>query len=251
MRILVIEDEIYSFNNLRKNILEIEPYAKIDGPITSVEDMENILVSQDDYDIIFSDIRLDDGLCFEALANVDVRVPLIFTTAYDEYALKAFQNNGIDYLLKPIDIELLRKSIIKATQMKRGQQNISNLLQSYGIYEPKNYRTRFLVQDFNGAHVLEVQDISHIVKEKDKIYAYLYNMDRQKMQGDSLDYIEMLLNPKVFFRVNRQYIVNVKSIKKIYTSLRQTLNIELKHYPDLVITVSKEKASKLKEWIES
>ncbi len=250
MKVLIVEDEIYNFNSLCKALTQIEPSIEIDGPVTNIEDMKTALQRQSDYTVIFSDIRLDDGLCFEAFERIEVTTPVIFTTAYDEYALEAFQNNGLAYLLKPIDTQDLAKALEKAKHIKLGSQDLAALLKQISMREEQSYRSRFLIQDYDGAHILDVNDINHIAKDGEKTTAYLNDGSIQRLQYESLDEVASMLDPRLFFRANRQYIINIHSIQKIRSSFHQTQKIKLKGYPDLDISVSKDKVSKLRDWIE-
>lgn len=250
MRALIIEDELYSYSNLSAYLLNLYPGIVIDTQVTNIEDMREALSHQENYDIIFSDIRLDDGLCFEALSDIDVSKPIIFTTAYDEYALKAFQAGGISYLLKPIEKIELKKAVEKALQLNRGGQDVSELLQCYGIHKKGSYASRLLVNCFDGASIISTEDINHIAFEEGRVNAYMNDGTCYALNDKTLDAIMERLNPNRFFRANRQYIIQIKSIKKIHIWFRQTEVVEMWKYEKLRISVSKEKVSSFHDWIE-
>lgn len=250
MKVLIIEDERYSFENLSAYLLKLYHKAEIVQQVTSIEQMHDALMNQDDYDIIFSDIRLDDGLCFEALKDVEITRPIIFTTAYDEYALKAFQVGGISYLLKPIEQDKLKKAIEKALQLNRGGQDINELLQFYGIQKNEGYASRLLVNSFDGSSIIQVSDINHIVFEKSKVVAYMNDGSCHILNDKTLDAVILRLNPTDFFRANRQYIIRISAIKKIHTWFRQTEVVEMCGYEKIRISMSKEKVSVFHNLIE-
>lgn len=250
MKVLIIEDEIYSYNSLRKILLDIDPAMEIDGPVTSIEDLTEILLHQEDYNIIFSDIRLEDGVCFTAFADVRPKVPVIFTTAYDEYALRAFNNNGIGYLLKPIDSNRLKEVMGMFSKMQNPIPNLSVLLQEYGIKSFRKYQSRILIDDIDGSHILEVKSINHIIKDGDKVIARLNDGSNRSLSFYTLDAVEHILDPDMFFRANRQYIININSIESIKTWFRQTQKVVLKHYRNVEIKISKQQTAKFRNWIQ-
>lgn len=250
MRILIVEDESYNYKNLAASLLRVVPEAEIEGPVTDVVTLRKVLQRQGEYDMIFCDIRLDDGLCFDALSEVSVGPPLIFTTAYDEYALQAFRAGGISYLLKPIEPDELKQAVDKARQMKRGEQNISGLLELYGMQRAGSYAQRILVNQFDGMQILPVDRISHIAFEAGRVVAYLTDGTSLPLADKTLDAILSRLDPASFFRANRQHIVRIDAIRRIHTWFRQTENIEMKGYADLRIKVSKEMVPAFHAWIE-
>lgn len=266
MKILIIEDEERSFKRLRHLLLQLDETFEIEGPVTSVGETTEILRKasgksefsderQNKFDLIFADIRLDDGDVFDAFVQTIPTVPVIFTTAYNEYALEAFRSNGIAYILKPIEIQELEKAVEKAKHLIKGQQaemsiDYVSLLKSLGLQpQHPNYREHFLVQNNDGYTVLNVQDINHISTENGITRAFLHN-GRSMVLNYSLNDIEAQLNPSKFFRANRQYIIGIDSIQRINFLFSSKLSICLKAYPNEEIIVSKEKSGLLKEWID-
>ncbi len=252
MKILIIEDEERSFNRLKRLLLNIDETIETDGPITSVS--ETTLVLKDkgkDYDVIFADIRLDDGDVFEAFLQVSPTAPVIFTTAYNEYALEAFRSNGIAYLQKPIVPQELAEAVSKAKKLIAANcapQDYSTLLATLGL-KKQDYREHFLVKNSDGYTVLNVQDINHISTENGITRAFLHN-GRSMPLSYTLNDIEEQLDPSKFFRVNRQYIIGIDSIERINFLYHSKLSIYLKTYPRVDIIVSKEKSAQLKDWID-
>lgn len=252
MKILIIEDEERSFMRLKRLLQQIDETFEIDGPITSVSETVAILGdAHQGYDIIFADIRLDDGDVFEAFLQVSVLAPVIFTTAYNEYALEAFKSNGIAYLQKPIVPQELANAVNKAKKLiadEQVPQDYTALLASLGL-KKQEYREHFLVQSGDGYTVLNVQDINHVSTENGVTRAYLHN-GKSMALSYSLNDVEAQLNPAKFFRANRQYIIGIDSIERINFLFSSKLSVRLKAYLDVEVNVSKEKASQLKEWID-
>ncbi len=252
MKILIIEDEERSFMRLKRLLQQIDGTLEIDGPITSVsETTEKLGNANQGYDIIFADIRLDDGDVFEAFLQVSVIAPVIFTTAYNEYALEAFKSNGIAYLQKPIVPQELADAVDKARKLIVGghaPQDYSSLLETLGL-KKQTSREHFLVQNNDGYTVLNVQEINHVYTENGVTRAFLHN-GRSMVLGYTLNDVEAQLSPAKFFRANRQYIIGIDSIERINFLFSSKLSVRLKIYPEVEIIVSREKSAQLKEWID-
>ena len=250
MKVLIIEDEIRNFNRLQKMLLEYDSSMEIHGPLESVVDTREWLHAhqgQQAPDIVFSDIRLSDGIVFDALNELSSSSVLVFTTAYDEYALRAFQFNGIAYLMKPIDAHELRTTLNRINQMHFSNQGLQQLLQQMKSHQMK-YRERFLVPYKDGFEVVNVRDISHICTENKDTRLYLGNGKFYSITM-SLEEIERELCPDDFFRVNRQYIINVNAVSSLKTYFVGKLRVKLTDYPDVEIMCSRDRAPLLKEWL--
>ena len=262
MKILIIEDEERSFMRLKRLLLQIDETFEIEGPVTSVSETAEVLrksaetadasgVATNGFDIIFADIRLDDGDVFEAFLQTTVQAPVIFTTAYNEYALEAFKSNGIAYLQKPIVPQELADAVDKARKLittDHVPQDYSVLLETLGL-KKQEYREHFLVQNNDGYTVLNVQDINHVCTENGITRAFLHN-GRSMALGFSMGDVEAQLDPTKFFRANRQYIIGIDSIERINFLFAGKLAVRLKAYSEVEVVVSKEKATQLKEWID-
>lgn len=250
MKVLIIEDEIRNFNRLQKMLLEYDSSLEIEGPLESVVDTRQWLHShqgQQAADIVFSDIRLCDGIAFDALGELSTSSVLVFTTAYDEYALQAFQFNGLAYLMKPIDAHDLRNTLDRIHQMRISNQGLQQLLQQMQSHQMK-YRERFLVPYKDGFEVVNVRDISHICTENKDTRLYLKKGKFYSI-AMSLEEIERELCPDDFFRVNRQYIISIDAVSSLKTYFVGKLRIKLTHYPDAEVMCSRDRASMLKEWL--
>lgn len=250
MKILILEDEQHIAMRLVKLLNEIDRTFVVEGPMATISEAVKFFQSGRTTELILADIRLADGLSFEALRQAPPSVPVIFTTAYDEYAIQAFKFNSIDYLLKPIDIGELKEAISKATRAERNHTG-GNLRQLFDalLKNQCRYRERFLLPYRDGYKTVRVADINHIEMENKVVHLRLCN-GTTEVVGISMDELEHQLNPDHFFRANRQYIINVESVLFLGNYFGGKLIVRLKGYPKTEIQVSKEKAQRLKEWMD-
>lgn len=249
MKILILEDEEPNFKRLSKMLTSLRPDAEIVGPIDSIADAKNYL-ARNSTDLILADIRLSDGLAFEAFDEIELRCLVIFTTAYDEYAIKAFKYNGIDYLLKPIVKEELASALDKSERL-RGEQTIPGLKELYSLLEKEStkYRQRFLVPDKDGMIAVSTDEIRYI--ESDSGLAKLHLSKKRIFTIDlSLDEIERQLNPDMFLRVTRYHIVNISAVERLTTWFGRKTKVQVADWPEAEIYVIKEKAPVLKRWLD-
>lgn len=250
MNILIIEDEKRNAKLLERLLLEIDSTYIINGPLVSVEETVEYLNSHNQPDLILADIRLTDGLSFEAIRQSGTNAPIIFTTAYDEYAIKAFKFNSFDYLLKPIDIDELRAAIKKVTKTGINTEN-NNIQQLIAQMQDNNYnyRERFLIPWRDGYRCVMVNDINHIVL-KNRIVAIQLNNNTSLNIPYTMDELEKQLNPKTFFRANRQYLININHILSISNYFNNRLIIRLKGYDNQEIIISRDKVAEFKAWLD-
>ena len=255
--ILIIEDEKRNFNRLLRLLTDIDPDYCIDGPVTNISEGVEYLGSHEAPDLIFADIRLADGLSFEIFRQVNVVSPIIFTTAYDEYAVQAFKYNSMDYLLKPVDSDELHEAISKAETYWKAHEAPSaakeygdNLKELMEIMKRSNYRyrERFLISGIDGYESILVKDISHIMLKDRTVLAFMED-GRSKTVPFSLDDLESQLDPDKFFRANRQFLINIDSVRKVSFYFNSRLLVHLKNYPGTEVIVSRERASALKDWL--
>ncbi|SDD54960.1 two component transcriptional regulator, LytTR family [Dyadobacter soli] len=246
--ILIIEDEKPNADRLKRFLSMLKPGAAISGPIESVSESIEWLSANPCPDLIMMDVRLADGLSFEIFDKVKPRCPIIFTTAYDEYAVRAFKFNSVDYLLKPVEKDELEHSLRIAEQRQQGDTAlaIESLLTQIN---KKEYRSRFLLPFRDGYKTIGVGEIEYIHSELRITRARLTNgTDETLIQ--TLEELEQQLDPKYFFRVNRQYIIHIDAIKQIYNHFNGKLKLELKKNPELEILVSRDKALLIKTWMD-
>ena len=250
MKILILEDEQRNAMRLIRLLNDIDTTFIIEGPLTNIKEAVDFFQSGKTTDLILADIRLTDDLSFEALKYAPATVPIIFTTAYDEYAVQAFKFNSFDYLLKPLDADELEAAIDKATKAGKNYAD-ENLRQLFDSLQKNQfrYRERFLLPYRDGYKTVRVSDINHIETENKTVYLRLNN-GTSEVVNMSMDELEQQLNPDCFFRANRQYIINIEYVLFLSNYFGGKLIVRLKGYPNTKITVSKEKAQRLKEWID-
>jgi len=249
MKILIIEDESLAAKDLQKSILEIEPEAKILSTISSVESAKKWFAENSEPDLILSDIQLSDGISFHIFESLQLTCPIIFTTAYDEYAIRAFKLNSIDYLLKPVDVRELTTALKKYKSLNAENIIGDQLKRMMGTWgeSSRKYKERFLALHRNTLVPVTVQEIAFFHKEE---IIYLHTLTNEKLISEhhALDEIENLLDSKVFYRVNRQYIIHIQAVGKIKTT-HKGLTVQLKPPFNIEIDISREKAVDFKNWI--
>ncbi|CAD5266520.1 MULTISPECIES: LytTR family DNA-binding domain-containing protein [unclassified Imperialibacter] len=253
MKVLIVEDEKLSADRLAQMVRKIEPDVEILAQIDSVKRTVEWLANQPAPDLLFLDIQLADGLSFEIFERVEVRAPIIFTTAYDEYAIKAFKVNSVDYLLKPIDDDELKAALSKFNTLTKPSGGSSALpidkLESLLAGLTKTYKERFIIKVGDHLKSVEVADIDHFVSQEKATFAQ--NREGKRFIIDfTLDQAEALIDPLVFFRINRKYIVSFKSIKDIIAWSNSRLRLVLHNCDDTDVVVAREKVNAFKMWLD-
>lgn len=253
VKIVLIEDEPYNLRLLQEMIKKLRPGWEVLKTFESVKGSVDWLRGNPDPDLFFMDIQLADGLCFSIFDQVEVKSMVIFTTAFDNYAIRAFKVNSIDYLLKPFKEKDLEAAIEKFEDFQKptgeevAQQDYSEILEAIRSGE-KKYRKRFLVSKGAAFYKLPVEDIAYFYSENRITTAVTFN--RQNHVVDfSLEALEEQLDPEMFFRVNRQMIVNIQSIEKIENYFGGKLKVRLNPPFDGEVVVSRLKAMDFKEWV--
>lgn len=253
MEIVIIEDEVQTAWDLQNSIQQLRPDCKVVATLDSVEAGLEWFSHNDHPDLIFSDIQLGDGLAFEILQEVKLSCPVIFCTAYDEYALRAFQSNGVDYLLKPIKPESLKKSLDKFDLFKNPKNNNSLLLQDLMEEITKNfksYKSTFLVSFRDKMIPVNSNDIIFFKISDDAVELCTKSNDRYRLPN-SLDHIESMVDPKLFYRANRQYLIAYHAIKEVENYFDRKLQIKINQLINESIIVSKAKSADLLKWLEN
>ncbi len=255
MNILIIEDEKPAAENLERLLLEYDHAIVIKDKLVTIEQSVNWLKSrQDEIDLIFMDIKLTDGLSFEIFDKVSIHKPLIFLTAFSEYALEAFHANGIDYLLKPLNQKMLNASMNKLERLRESLSLSKHKIQLEELGKTliklqKNYKTRFMVKV--GEHIRSITT--------DKIalfYAEGRNVFMRTVEGREyiVDYrledLEDILDPEQFFRANRTYFINIQEIKDVLIYSKSRLRIILENKFEKEIIVSRDKVNLFKYWFD-
>ena len=251
MKTIIIEDEKPAARLLQRKLEKLN--IKVDVMLHSVEESIAWFSENEHPDLIFLDIQLSDGLSFEIFEKVNVKSAIIFTTAYDEYALKAFKLNSIDYLLKPIDEDELEIAVSKfkdnlpkpETSLQLDFEQIKKMLQN--PFE-KNFKTRFTVKIGQHLKVITTDEIECFFSENKGTYIHTLD-NRNYLIDGTLELLENDLDPKYFFRVSRKFIIPLKSIKEIQVHSNSRLKIILPTYKDDEVIVSREKVQEFKTWI--
>ncbi|MCD4788812.1 MAG: LytTR family DNA-binding domain-containing protein [Bacteroidales bacterium] len=249
MKVLIIEDEKIAANNLGKMLRQIDSNIYIQSKIDTIEGAVKWL-NNNKTDLIFLDIHLADGLCFKIFEQIKVKTPVIFTTAYDQYAIKAFKVNSIDYLLKPIEIKELEQSINKFKELNQLQKakeiDFNSLIDSF-INKTK-YQERFIVRYGQKIKSIKANDIAYFYVKIENVF--LCTKDNINYPVDfSLDKLENIINPKEFFRINRQFIVNFNAIENMYPLSKSRIKIELNPQTDCETIVSYSRLNDFKKWL--
>ncbi|MEA1897410.1 MAG: LytTR family DNA-binding domain-containing protein [Bacteroidota bacterium] len=249
MKVLIIEDEKIAANNLETMLHQIDVNVDVQNKIDSIEESVKWL-SNNTADLLFLDIHLADGLCFKIFEQIEIKTPVIFTTAYDQYAIRAFKVNSIDYLLKPIEIQQLKQSIEKFKELNQVQNaktiDFDALVNFYN--ERIKYQERFIIRYAQKIKSVKTNDIAYFYIDAESVFLCtkgnnIYPIDY------SLDKLENIINPKDFFRINRQFIVNISSIENMYSLSKSRIKIQLKPKPDYETIVSYGRMSDFRKWL--
>ena len=252
MRVLIIEDEAHAAEHLERLLSRISFNLDVVARLKSVAESITWLTQYPSPDLIFMDIQLGDGISFSIFESTDVDAAVIFTTAYDQYALNAFKVNSIDYLLKPIAFDDLEKAILKWKKHYR-QQNVLKLgkseIQAIVSEMKPVFKKRFLVKAGHHLKSIAMEEISFFIS-RDKI-TFLFHTDGRKYPVDyPLTELEGILDPHLFFRVNRQYIINHQSIADVMTFSNSRLKIRLKQKEQTPIVVSRDRVTDFRNWLD-
>ena len=251
-KVLIIEDDHFSARRLKRLIMDIDDTIDVHGPLKNMSEVTEELAVNNDYDLIFSDIRLADGDVFEAFRKVMPQSFVIFTTAYSQYAIQGYRANAVGYLLKPIsfaDAGELRAAIGKL-RLNRNAQQSAVVSPLHGVLnDTRQYRERFLITKGDELCRLCADDISYINMHDNRITAFAVDGTSYPLPM-SMNDLEQALDPARFFRLNRQYIANIKGIRKISLYFGSKLMVKLKGCEDDNIVISKEKATLFKKWLE-
>lgn len=255
MEAIIVEDEVLAARDLKSLIQKIAPEIKVLQILNSLRATKAWLTKHSEPELIFMDIQLADGVSFELFKSIQVNCPIIFTTAYDQYAIRAFQVNSVDYLLKPIDPEDLARALKKLKKIKAYQssehldQGMKDLIKD--LTHPtslKTYKERFLVSFKNKLVPISLDDIAYFTKDE---IIFIVSKDGKRYISDyqTLDEIEGLLDPQLFFRANRQYILHINAIGSLsYT--HKGINVQLKAPHLISLDVSRLKAPSFKDWVD-
>jgi two-component system, LytTR family, response regulator LytT len=252
MKLLIIEDEQLGAEKLMRLVKELDASIEIVGNTRSIKSSVEWLRKNEQPDIILMDIELTDGQSFEIFNQVEIKSTVIFTTSYDEYALKAFKVNSIDYLLKPVKKEELKNALDKYKQLKQKfstpSLNIETLISELKQQQPKTYRSRFLVKQGQKLVSVETSDIAYFFAEGR--LSYFITWSKQKFVVDyTIEELEEMLAPIEYYRASRSFIICIKSVAQIHNYFNGKLKLDLTPATDKEVLVSREKAMEFKEWM--
>jgi len=251
MNIVIIEDEPATARNLEYMLKEIEPDLKVLIKLTSISDSIGWLIDNQICDLIFMDIRLSDGLSFEIFKKVELETPVIFVTAYNEYALQAFKANGIDYVLKPFEEGELQNALTKFKKLKATSplNNNGDIIKMLGqLKENSSFKQSFLIQYKDKLIPLQVNQIAWLYTENDLVHAQTFDK-KQYIMDFTLEQLQTQLDSTVFFRANRQYLINRSSILEAEIYFNGRLLIKVQPQSKDQILISKARVPEFKQWM--
>ena len=251
MRILIIEDELPAARRIEQLIRQQRPQVEILAVIDSISEAVKWFAQNPAPELILMDIHLADGLSFDIFQLIKIQSMVIFTTAYDQYAIRAFKVNSIDYLLKPIDALELKNALDKYDQVRGNTASFdySMLNGMLGNLKNRNYRERFLVKFGNAFTYIQAQEMRFCYAEDSLVFTRL--ADGKKYSLDhTLEQLEQLLNPTHFFRINRKILLHIDAVDKIHPYFNNRLKLELQPSPGFEIVVSRERVQDFKNWID-
>jgi two-component system, LytTR family, response regulator len=254
MKTVIVEDEPLIARDLQKMLHQVAPDAEVLATLGSLAAAKAWFASHPEPDLILMDIQLSDGVSFDLFSQVSLSCPIIFTTAYNEYAIRAFKVNSIDYLLKPVDSEDLQTALDKFRKLRLpttdfGQQ-LAALIRDLRPSEPVKplFKERFMAHFKNTLMPVPAEKVGYFVKNE---LIYLVTSDHQKLvtDYDAMDEIEQQVNPVHFFRANRQYIIRLESVAHYKTHYNGKLIVKLQSPLNVEVEVSREKASEFRKWL--
>ena len=250
MQVVIIEDEQPAANRLAKMLRSIDSEADIIKKLDSVEASVKFLDSAPSVDLIFMDIQLADGLGLDIFQQTEVKAPVIFTTAFDQYTLKAFKVNSIDYLLKPINEKELGHAVKKYRKIYQKQESdlSKKILKMVQEMNAANYKERLLIKRGQQLSYLKTDATAYCFADGKLCFAVDFNNNKYLLENN-LTQLEEQLQPKKFYRINRQLMVNIDAITKVHTWLGGRLKLEISPFTNLDTMVSRDRVNGFKEWL--
>jgi DNA-binding LytR/AlgR family response regulator len=248
MNVIILEDETRAANFLERLLQKVAPEMKVAAKIESVRDAVPFLKIHTEIDLVFADVQLADGLSFEIFGQVSVKCPIIFTTAYDHYAIEAFKTNGIDYLLKPVEEQRLKKAIEK-TKMFSPSFALEKLWSISTSVNAKTYKSRFMVKVGDKIKSIPIEEILAFYSLEKASYIHTAT-NRDYCIDYSIDQLETLLDPRICFRISRKYIVSIQACTNILAWTNSRLRLKIEGINDDDIIVARERVQDFKEWLD-
>lgn len=251
MRVLIIEDEAPAASRLARMLQSLDDGVEVLATLDSVESSVKWLqeMTPGAIELLFMDVQLADGLSFSIFRQVNLTTPVIFTTAFDNYVLKAFKVNSVDYLLKPVDAEELRQAIDKYKQLYRGGHGLADKIEKLmQDLSPAKYKERLLIRRGQQLSYLKTTAMAHCHADGKLCYATDFS-GNSFLLDNNLHQLEETLSPRSFYRVNRQLLVNIEAVKKVHTWLGGRLKLELTPPTPADTVVSRERVTGFKDWL--
>jgi DNA-binding LytR/AlgR family response regulator len=246
MKVVIVEDEVLSAEHLERMLQRMQVDLEVVAKLDSVKSCKNYFAQFPQVDLVFMDIHLADGNAMDFLREFPITTPIIFTTAFDQYALNAFKVNAVDYLLKPIDKTELESAIQKHLRLSSQQQN--ELLENIRLLTKGNtYKNRFMVKLGDSLTSLKTEEIHHFLSE-DGMVLLVTNQGKRFPLDYNLDQLEQLIEPTQFFRINRKVIIRLDAIQKVASYFNSRLKIHAPHLQEDDAIVSRERVGNFKEW---
>lgn len=252
MKVLIIEDEQTAARNLQHLLHRVAPSLNVEGIIDTVAGAITYFRADPPIELVFMDIHLADGTSFEIFERVSVKPPVIFTTAYDEYAIKAFKVNSVDYLLKPINEDELKEAIDKFRNSRQTSTVTSQFHEMLQLLkgESRAYKNTYLVQQRDTLYPLQVDKLAYFIIDEGVVKT-VTDGNKSYVLDKKMDDIEAELDPHKFFRANRQFIVQRSAIENLQLYFKRKLILNIRPKPPVQIIISKEKAPHLKKWMDN
>ncbi|HRO43798.1 MAG TPA: LytTR family DNA-binding domain-containing protein [Flavipsychrobacter sp.] len=248
MNIVIVEDELPAYKRLTKLLQDVVPAAKIVAHLDSIQTCKEWFATHPLPNLVFMDIHLADGSAFDLLKQVKIECPLIFTTAYDQYAMEAFKTASIDYLLKPVKSADLEGALKKLKNFKEIFGNEDKSQPEQSPPQIAEYKKRFLVRFGEHIKTVSVTDIAYCYSENKATFARTFE-GRNYPMDYNLDALEHMLDPQDFFRINRQYLISLKSIEEMRTYTKARVIVKLNPTVKEQPVVSSERAADFKNWL--
>jgi two-component system response regulator LytT len=249
MKALIIEDEEIASRRLRQLVEELAPNCEVLGQLTSVESGHKWFENNALPDLIFLDIQLNDGYGFDIIDRLPKHPPIIFTTAYNEYAIRGFKYNGLDYLLKPIDKTELKKALQKYTETVSDKNKPVPDIEGLRQLFKKEYKKRFMAKVGNQFTSFKVDDVAYFMADEGIIFLYTHDGNKSPIEY-TIDQLEEILNPVQFFRVNRKFMISVNAVNEIHTYFNSRLLLKLYPLQKEKVIVSRERTTNFKRWLD-
>jgi len=249
-KVLIIEDEQPAAKRIKKLVTDLDSNIEIIEVIDSVEDAVDWFKNNEKPDLAFFDIQLADGLSFSIFEKAEVTCPVIFTTAYDQYAIKAFKVNSIDYLLKPIEPEALQNAWQKFQSLSKDSgPNLQEMMTAFQqMNQKKNFKERFLIKKGDGFKYLTINEVAYFISDGGLTFL-IDKTGKRYIVDDKMDSLESALDPHQFFRINRKFIIAENAVSKISNYFNSRLKLELSPVSKEEVIVARERVGEFKKWL--